>query len=911
MSTRALKSRRRRRSPDAGRGARLGAVSALLGLLTVVLLALAAVILRLTAQLPDVGQVEALFGLRGAEQYRPMLVFDRTGEALLYRHLNPDAETAVWLELGDMPEFVVEAAIAAAEPEFWANPGTGALASLDPDTNTIAERVVKAMLLPPIDNPFMQELSSALLATELASRYSKERILLWYLNSSDFGRAAFGIDAAALAYFDKHAGELELDEASLLAALAADPGLDVSSGAPGARGQVLAAMPSVGSNQAERAAQSRLNLQPDAYLRERPDFAGYLLAQLERTIGRAAVGRSGLRVVSTLDQDLQDQAACAAASHVERLSGESIESTVAARGQRPCVSAALLPTLRPGDAGISHQIDDWGLVILDPTNGELLAAHGEIDARHSAGPAVEPFVYLTAFARGSGPASMLLDLGPDLALAQGPVRMRTALANLYPGAANRLLDTVGSDAVLRTMAQMGLSQEAEAGETASLIDLTGAYGIFASGGLRAGAAPSGEPPQPSMLLQVREADGTLLYRYEPANQAILSPQLSYLMVDVLSDEPARWPSLGQGNLLELGFPTGVLSGVSDGDESDWTIGFSSQRVVGVWLGGSPLRQVGRLNGAASIWHAAMRFASANLNARGWERPPGVSEIEVCEPSGLLPTSYCPSTVRELFAAGTEPTNFDNLYQPVRVNRETGKLATLFTPLESVEERVYFVPPPAAAEWAKSVGLDLPPDEYDPLSAEGPSFPDVLIGSPDPFDIVGDQVAILGEAAPEDFEYYRLQYGQGLNPAHWVQIGSDRARPVSSGRLGSWSTEGLNGLYTLQLLVILADGQVRTAAVPLTIDNEAPQVRLVSPEPGESISLRRQPTLTLQGEVLDDVAVQRVEFVVDGRRVATLFQSPYSYSWRPGRSGEYELSIRAYDAAGNRADSPPVMVGVVP
>lgn len=941
MPKRPIAHRRRRQPRNDRAGLRLGLVASVLGLLLVLLLAAGAVVLRLAAQLPDVGRIEAQFGLRGAEQFSPMLVFDRSGQQLLYRHLNPAAQPHQWLELSDLPDYVLEATVAAVDPEFWTGPGYRALRSLDATDNTISERLVRSGLLPPITNPLIRQLGTALLATELESRYPRERILAWYLNSADYGRAAFGIEAAAQVYLGKSASELALGEAALLAGLTADPAVEPSR-QPGRAAQlresVLQAMPGLSSAEVQRAADQPLAVRSDTAAWKRPDFIGYLLTQLQYRLGRAAAGRSGLRVISTVDQDLLDQSACAAQSHIERLAGAPLSGTVPARGEQPCVAAALLPTLRPSDAGVDHQVEAWSLVILDPQTGELLAAHGNFDQPYPAGPITDPFIYLTAFARGSGPGSMVLDLGSDPEQSNGPVRMRIALANQYAAAADRLLTTVGADAVARTMSRLGL---AEPGQPQSLLDVAGAYGAFATHGLLSGseipaglngstvplvprgefdgdASPTGasgqgggeQSIQPSILLEVRAADGALLYEYVPTDQVIISAQLAHLVVDVLSDEPARWPSLGQGNLLEVGFPVGVLSGSSEEAASNWVVGFTPQRVVAVWLGGDPLRQVDRLNGAASIWHALTRFASANLTARGWERPPGMSLVEVCDPSGLLPTSYCPSVVRELFAPGTEPTHFDDLYRPVRINRETGKLATLFTPLESVEERVYFLPPLAAAEWAQAVGVELPPEEYDPLSDVGASWPGVSIRSPEAFEILGNEVAILGEAAPTDFDYFRLQYGHGLNPARWVQIGSDRHSRVTNGRLGTWSTEGLSGLFTLQLLVILDDGQVRTAAIPVTIDNQPPQARLLNPQPGDRFSLAEQSSLTLQAEVLDDVSVQRVEFTVDGRRVGTVFEAPYAFEWGPARSGVFELEVRAYDGAGNRGESQPVVITVL-
>ncbi|MFQ5922119.1 MAG: Ig-like domain-containing protein, partial [Anaerolineales bacterium] len=531
----------------------------------------------------------------------------------------------------------------------------------------------------------------------------------------------------------------------------------------------------------------------------------------------------------------------------------------------------------------------------------ILAAQGPFDEPRNPEPLLDPFTYLTAFSRGSTPSSMVVDLGND---PHGPVRMRTALANTYPDAAATTLAALGQESVARTLTQLGLSGPRD---SASLVELTSAYGVLAAEGRRTGTEAT-----PIIVQRVEDSQGTALYEYRPFTRAVVSPQLAFLMVDVLSDDSVRWEELGKGNSLEIGQAAGAISGGSPEGTGNWAIGFTPQRAVGVWLGGSPLIQVDRANGAAAIWNAVMRFASAELRPESWHMPLGVTEVEVCDPSGLLPTQYCPEIVREVFILGTEPTQYDNLYQPYRVNRETGKLATLLTPLQFVEERVYFIPPSVAEEWAVDSGIERPPQEYDTLSSDPAESPGVQIIAPAPFEILGDSISVRGDANTEGFDYFRLQYGQGLNPTRWIQIGADQERPVEDSRLGTWSTEGLNGLYTLQLLVVLDDGQVRTAVTPVTLDNEAPIVELLVPSAGDVFSLGTVDELTISVSAVDEVGLDRIDFFVGRRRIGTATASPFTIDWiLPNRTGDYEVFARAYDAAGNRAESRRVLIEIVP
>ncbi len=103
----------------------------------------------------------------------------------------------------------------------------------------------------------------------------------------------------------------------------------------------------------------------------------------------------------------------------------------------------------------------------------------------------------------------------------------------------------------------------------------------------------------------------------------------------------------------------------------------------------------------------MQTASANLPADGWTMPQGVSTVTVCDPSGMLPTRECPNLVNEVFLNGSEPVQADNLFREFDINRETGLLATVFTPPELIEKRIYMIVPEFARDWAMSKGVDIP------------------------------------------------------------------------------------------------------------------------------------------------------------------------------------------------------------
>ncbi len=138
----------------------------------------------------------------------------------------------------------------------------------------------------------------------------------------------------------------------------------------------------------------------------------------------------------------------------------------------------------------------------------------------------------------------------------------------------------------------------------------------------------------------------------------------------------------------------------------------------------------------------MQTATQSQPADGWSIPAGVTTMEVCDPSGLLPTRDCPSTVNEIFLSGNEPAQSDNLFRTYEVNRETGFLATVFTPPQLIEDKVFMIVPPEALAWAKSANIPLAPTSYDAIQA-GQINPDVNITSPAMFADLSGQVQFKG------------------------------------------------------------------------------------------------------------------------------------------------------------------------
>jgi hypothetical protein len=292
----------------------------------------------------------------------------------------------------------------------------------------------------------------------------------------------------------------------------------------------------------------------------------------------------------------------------------------------------------------------------------------------------------------------------------------------------------------------------------------------------------------------------------------------------------------------------------------------------------------------------MQTASRDLSPDGWSAPAGITQIEVCDPSGLLPTEDCPTVVREIFANGTEPTQPDNLYRVYEINSETGFLATVFTPPHLLEQRVYMAFPPEARDWAESNGFSTPPDSYDAVQPVI-SNPSVYINAPTMFADVRGEVEIIGTASGENLDYFRVLVGQGLNPQSWVQLGEDSNSPVLDDTLVAWDTSELNGLYAVQLQAVHTDQRVDTAVIQVTVDNTPPELSVTFPQEGDELDYSTNRQITFQAQAVDNLSLAVVEFYIGSVRVGTFEQAPFGLSWNATR-GEHILRVIARDRAGN-------------
>ena len=795
-------------------------------LLAVAILFTALTYADLTRNLPSVELLPALLYPPDGTLLQPTRVYDRTGEKLLFTFA-PTELPRRYISLNSqvpqhLPDFLAKATVAVSDPGFFSNGGYSLSGWQDPENHpTIAEKLVSDLLLYSEPPSLRRALRERILAAQITAKYGRTQVLEWYLNSADYGHYAFGVDAAAQLYFGKSVSELTPAESAVLAAASQSPSLNPFDAKDVAlqRGrdtiQRMGTLRLISQSDTAAALSQTVALAsvPAQKTLIAPAFVNLALDQLDNQFTRERVERGGLIVITTLDYDLQQQAACASLVYVNRLEGAAESST-------PCEAARLLP---PSSSNDVIAEPSTSALILDPQSGQILAAVGEtlkgeetaFLAAHDPGSLMTPFVYLTAFARGLSPASLVWDIPSSSNIQNldgqfhGPMRIRIAIANDYLAPAANIANQMGSEAIARTEASFGLSNR-----NATLLDMASAYSTLAAQGARYGQ------PGPSAVLRVEGLDHTLWLDWSnPQAQPILTPQLAYLMNNVLSDESARWPSLGHPNPLEIGRPAGVKLGQTNNGLDVWTVGYTPSRLIVVWTG-THASDAPRLSPrlSAGLWNALMQFASQSLPATGWSAPAGVTTMNVCDPSGLLPTRDCPSIVSEVFLNGNEPVQTDNLYRTYEVNRETGYLATVFTPPQLVEQKVYMAVPPEAQAWAKSANIPAAPTSYDAIQPAQIN-PDAHISAPVMFADVNGQVPIKGSASGADFDHYRVQVGKGLNPQEWIVVGNDSTTAVTEDTLATWDTTGLDGLYAVQLQVVRTDQRVDTAVIQVNVKNK--------------------------------------------------------------------------------------------
>lgn len=858
------------------------------------------------------------FSRRSVETFETTRIYDRTGEHLLYEIIPPTGGRRTWVTLDEIPDSLRNATIAVEDKTFYTNPGginveglaraargvlTGEYAG---GGSSIHQQLVRNVIMTVeerMEFSYARKVKEMVLSMELTRQYpgieGRNQILEWYLNNIFYGHLAYGVEAAAQTYFNKSVSDLSLAEAAMLVPLPNSPALnpiDEPEEAKKRQEVVLDQMYLQGyisEEEAWAAKQEPLIIAPPGFDIVAPHWVLYVREQLEETYGSDAVYGGGLQVITSIDLEMQSEAEKLAREHVD--------------------------TLRE-----KYNAHNAAVVIMDAKTAEIVTMVGSLDYRDEAidgeinmattprqpGSSFKPYTYATAFAQGYTPATMVMDVRtswPDppnpapyvpenySRTFHGPMLLRRALACSYNIPAVAMAYAVGTDKIVETAHAMGVTTLNNAqyglsltlgGAEVSLIDMVYAFGVFANQGAMLGEPIPAEQYKeglrrldPVSVLQVSDAKGKVLYAYDgPQRQEVIRPEIAYLITDILSDNQARSAAFGPESVLVLrDRPVAAKTGTTNDYHDGWTVGYTPQYVVGVWVGNTDYTAMEKASGvraAGPIWNSVMAYLHEDLPVEGFVRPPGVVTEIVDGISGKLPTEQSPWRMQEIFVEGTVPTETDDIHRLYRICRTTGKLATIHCPPDQVDEVMFEIYPPAADDWVREAEIPQPPTEI--CDVHGPNLTNaqVAITSPGLYDIVRERVTVKGNVRRGGT--WRLEYGEGMEPEQWLPIGPDHGHRVENGDLEYWNTEGLDGLYTLRLSV--EDGGWLEASVPVLVDNISPTVTILMPEPEQVFTLDKDEWINVQVYAEDNMSMDKVEFYLDDNLLGYSTVAPYTLRW---------------------------------
>ncbi len=687
-------------------------------------------------------------------------ITDRHGR-LLYEVIPTQGGRHTPVPLASIPLDLRQATISTEDAAFYEHPGVD-LAGIAralwinlkggetrAGGSTLTQQVARNLLMEPAERgerSLRRKLRESWLAWRLSRRYSKDEILSFYLNQTYYGALAYGVEAAAQTYFGKSVSDLDLAECALLAGLPQAPGLYNPFTDPEAARRRQAVVLGLMEKHGVISAEQRLlaEAQPlvyagNPYPIEAPHFVMWVRAGLDDLLPPGALtSGQALAVRTTLDLDWQKHAERIAAAHLDRLN-------------------------HPPEGGPGHDVHNAALVALNPHTGEILAMLGSPDYFDESisgavnmalvpaqpGSAIKPIIYAAALdptrPRPWTAATLILDVRTSFPThdgkpyvpenydrqEHGPVLARQALASSLNIPAVVALHEVGLGPAVQLASRLGITTFGDpdeydltlalGGGSARLLELAAAYGAFANGGYRV---------SPFAVLEITNGQGEILYTTAPggepppAGPRVLDERVAWLITDILRDDDARRIGFGANSVLRLDRPAAAKTGTTTNFHDNWTIGYTPDLVVGVWVGNAdyqPMQQVTGLTGAGPIWHAFMRTVLAGQPKRDFPRPSGLVQVEVCALSGLLPTLDCPYRRKEWFIQGTEPHSPDHLVRKITLDALTGLPAADEIPAERRVSRLFLDLPPRAHAWARSQGLPLLADVCR-LSCQSPAVP---------------------------------------------------------------------------------------------------------------------------------------------------------------------------------------------
>ena len=621
---------------------------------------------------------------------------DRNGKVLydMYKDKN-----RVPVTYDEIPDSLKKATIAIEDKNFYKHKGiseTGMIRAVFnmflgrglQSGSTITQQLIKNVLLTNRQT-ITRKIQELILAFEVERRYKKNEILLMYLNESPYGGSYWGVGTAAKAYFGKSVKDINLIESAILAGLPQSPSLyspfiGKEDAWKGRTKSVLRRMreDSYISRDQENTSLKKIEqikFTSPKILIEAPHFVFYVKDQIENEYGSKIIDQ-GVKIKTTLSLDVQQKA--------EKIVKEEIEK---------------LKDFNATNASV---------VILDSKTGEILSMIGSYDFNdekfgkfnaslglRQPGSAMKPFTYGLAFEKGYTPSTIFMDVKttfPDQGTEdyipvnydgkfRGPVQLRFALGNSVNLPAVKLLAVLGlrdflsklNDLGLTTFApsqenlkRFGLSLTLGGGET-TLLQLTSAYATLATGGIRY---------ELSSINDISDFKGKNIFKkVRTQEKKVFSPEVSFLISHILSDNNARLDEFGPNSYLNIsGKTVSVKTGTTDDKRDNWAIGYTKSITVGVWVGNNDNSKMNSkiasgATGASPIWYRIMRELLKQYDDGIIDKPDKVKALTIDSFLGGLPKDGYP-TRAEYFIDGNEPKDISPYYKKLKISKSNGKLA---------------------------------------------------------------------------------------------------------------------------------------------------------------------------------------------------------------------------------------------
>lgn len=886
------------------------------------------------------------------------IIYDREGNVLYTIH---GEENRFEIPLDQIPQHVIDATVAIEDDRFFEHRGfdiggiiKGFLAEYlrigkRRGGSTITQQLVKNTLLSS-ERTVTRKVKEIILSLQMERTFSKNEILSMYLNTIPYGSNAYGIEIASRVYFNKHAPDLTLAEAAILASLPQAPSRynpygngknqlmgyfdEEGNYHSGRKDTVLKRMEDLGLITDEQRKQAfeqalQITFQRAKDNIKHPHFVLFIKELLENKFGKEAVEKGGLQVYTTLDPNLQTKA--------EEVIVERIKTY-------------------PEKFGASNA----GLLTVDLEKGQILAMVGSSDYFNEAidgnvnmvfrlrqpGSSFKPMVYATGFAKGYSPASVLFDVETDFGNKyipqnydgkfHGMISARKALANSLNVPAIKMAFLAGVDNVIEQAKRMGLTDLLDSEQygvsigigtgEATLYQMVTAFSVFAKGGKKIEFTP---------FIRIENSEGKVIESYEendPLGTEVLDPQIAYSINHVLSDKNARAPfwnaalvlpdqiaaaKTGTSNKrLKSGKEVGAIKPLDN-----WAIGYTTKYVTGVWIGNndaSPLN-VGSdgISTAAPIWKAVMMEATKKDDLQEFPKPAGVSWKSVSKWSGLLASKHTPESdiVSELFTTYNTPSETDQAFLNVQIDRVSKKLPTPETPKEAITEALvanFHSENPTNPDWEKPVAvwvkefletnslnkivvekIPTDPDDIHTLETrtKGPS---ISIVSPAenavlPAENVDITVSITAPHGVEKVDYFLndrfLRSSESFPYTEKLRI------PKKSGDKPLTITAKVYDrlYYTAQSSIKVFSGN--------TVDSAPPEITLLYPQDGALFPVNT--LLTIRTDSRDNIGVSEVSFFFDDREIGKSRKPPYELTYKiPDEVAPHTLRVVAKDSAGN-------------